>query len=142
MSVHTFDTDIAARVGVNAAAIYQNILFWTEKNAANGRHIHDGKVWTYNSVKAMNALFPYLSTSQIKTAVSKLVEAGLVFEGNYNKSAYDRTKWVGVPSPLHLSEIANGVAENRQPIPDSKPDTKPDSKPCAADAAHTEFDFD
>ena len=128
MSIHSFDTEIAAQVGLNAAAIYQNVFFWTAKNMANQRHIHDDYVWTYNSVRALADLFPYLSSSQIKTAVAKLVDAGLVVEGNFNKSAYDRTKWIGVPCSVHLPEIANGVAKNRQPIPDSKPDIKPDSK--------------
>ena len=35
MSMHSFDPEIAKKVGVNAAVIYQNIIFWTEKNAAN-----------------------------------------------------------------------------------------------------------
>ena len=34
MSAHSFDPDIAARVGCNAAVIYQNLFYWAEKNAA------------------------------------------------------------------------------------------------------------
>lgn len=126
MSLHSFEPEIASKVGVNAAVIYQNIMFWTRKNAANGKHIHDGKVWTYNSVKAINTLFEYLSPAQIRTAIGKLLDAGLIFEGNFNQIAYDRTKWYGVSCEIHLSKIANGVEQNRQPIPDSKPDIKPD----------------
>jgi len=122
MSLHSFDPDIAIRVGVNAATIYQNILFWTKKNIANGKHIHDGFVWTYNSVSAMNELFPYLSPDQIRRALSKLVEDGLIAEGNYNTSGYDRTKWYGVNSQIHLAKTTNGFGENHKPIPDSKPD--------------------
>ncbi len=127
MSLHSFDPAIAAKVGLNAAVIYQNIIFWTRKNAANGRHIHDGHVWTYNSVKALNELFDYLTPNQIRTAIGKLIEAELIAEGNYNQSAYDRTKWYGVPSQVHLGESTNGSGENHKPIPDSKPDSKPDT---------------
>jgi len=128
MSLHSFDPDVAARVGVNAAVIYQNILFWTRKNAANGRHVHDGHVWTYNSVKALNELFSYLTPDQIRRAISKLLEAGLIAEGNYNASAYDRTKWYGVPCQIHLAKTTNGIVGNTKPIPDSNTDIKPDSK--------------
>lgn len=128
MSLHSFEPEIAAKVGVNAAVIYQNILFWTRKNAANGKHIHEGKVWTYNSVKALNKLFEYLSPAQIRTAIGKLLDAGLIYEGNFNQIAYDRTKWYGVPCEIHLSKNANGVEQNRKPIPDSNPDSNPDSK--------------
>lgn len=124
MSRHSFDPEIAKTVGVNAAVIYQNITWWCEKNAANKKNIQDGKVWTYNSINAFLALFPYLTVSQIKTALSKLEDSGFIESGNFNKTAYDRTKWYAVKSPHHLLEIANGVAANRQPIPDNKPDNK------------------
>lgn len=140
MSLHSFDPSVAAKVGVNAAVIYQNILFWTRKNAANNRHVHDGYVWTYNSVKALNDLFDYLTPSQIRTAIGKLLDAGLIAEGNYNKSAYDRTKWYGVSSQVHLRKTANGFDEKREPIPDSKPDSKPDTPPNPPQGADDGFD--
>jgi hypothetical protein len=58
-SMHSFDPEIAKKVGVNAAVIYQNIVWWTQKNAANNKHHHDGRHWTYNSIKAFDVLFPY-----------------------------------------------------------------------------------
>lgn len=127
MNLHSFNPDVAQKVGVNAAVVYQNIVFWTRKNLANGKRIHDGKVWTYNSVKALGELFPYLTASQLRTATQKLVDAGLIYEGNFNQSAYDRTKWYGVSTDLHLRKSENGNAENREPIPDSKPDSNTDT---------------
>ena len=133
MSTHSFDTEIALKVGVNAAVLYQNILFWTEKNLANNRHVHGDFVYTYNSVKAWGELFPYLSTSQIRTALKHLVDANLVVEENLNERKYDRTKWYGVCSQIHLSNLANGIDEIRKPIPDSKPDNKPDTNTSSKD---------
>jgi len=127
--MHSFDPEIARRVGVNAAVLYQNILFWTQKNLANGRNVRGDKVWTYNSVKAWADLFPYLSADQVRRALSKLVDEGLIFEGNFNQSAYDRTKWYGVLCQVHLAKTTNGVGEKPEPIPDSKPDIKPDVPP-------------
>lgn len=124
MSLHSFDPKIAKKVGLNAAVIYQNIVFWTAKNLANDKHCHDGCVWTYNSVRAWTDLFPYLTENQIRTALAKLVDAGLVVEGNYNKIRADRTKWYGVLIELHLGKNTNAFGKKPEPIPDSKPDSK------------------
>ena len=63
MSRHSFDPDIAACVGLNAAVIFQNITFWIEKNQANRRNFRDGWYWTYNSISAFGELFPYTGSS-------------------------------------------------------------------------------
>jgi hypothetical protein len=139
--MHSFDPEIAKKVGVNAAVIYQNIVWWTQKNAANKQNVRDGHVWTYNSRAAFGRLFPYLTQSQIKTAISKLVDTGLLLKGEYNVANYDKTNWyspsisakwlenpIGYKSPMDWSETANGLVENRQPIPVSKPDIKPVDK--------------
>ena len=127
MALHSFNPDVAAKVGLPAAVLYQNIVFWCEKNAANEKHVHDGKVWTYNSVKAFTTLFPYLSAKQIRTALEKLEADGLIESGNFNCSAYDRTKWFCCSGQIDLPIEANEIASEGEPIPDSKPDIKPDN---------------
>ena len=125
MSRHTFQPEIAEQVGVNAAVIYQNIVFWCEKNAANGRNIHEGNAWTYNSMKAFSSLFPYLSERQIRTALEKLEEVELLLVGNFNKDARDRTKWYAVHDKsvtLHLTKMSDPFDGNVAPLPDGKPD--------------------
>lgn len=122
MALSFFDPQIAESVGVNAAVIFQNIAFWCEKNAANDKHIHDGRAWTYNSNQAFAKMFPYLTESQIRTALDKLIEAGLIEAGNFNETAYDRTKWYCVKSQIHLRNFANGTEKNPGPIPDKNPD--------------------
>ena len=124
--MHSFDPEIAKKVGVNAAVIYQNIVWWTEKNAANQRHFYEGRYWTYNSVAAFDTLFHYLTAKQIRTAILKLEEAGLIVSGNFNQSAYDRTKWYSPNEQIHLPDLETPFAQKGKPIPDSKPDIKPD----------------
>lgn len=128
MSRHSFDPEVAAKVGLNAAVIYQNILWWAEKNAANGKHFYDGLWWTYNSVAAFAELFPYLTGKQIRTALDKLEHDGLLVSGSYNKSAYDRTKWYAptcLKEQTDLPKKANEAAPKGEPIPDGKPVSKP-----------------
>lgn len=130
MSRHNFESVVAEQVGVNAAVIYQNLKFWCEKNAANEKHLHDGKVWTYNSIRAFERLFPYLSKSQIRTALDKLESSEFVEVGNYNSDPRDRTKWYAISGDMHLGNLTIAVGSDHQPLPDSKPtDIKQTPKP-------------
>lgn len=93
MSQHTFDVSVAMQVGIPGAVILQHLLFWIEKNAANERHLHDGRYWTYNSAKAFHKFFPYLTQKQIYTTLDKLVLGGYLQKGNFGERALDRTTW-------------------------------------------------
>lgn len=126
MSNHSFDIEIAKEYGVNAAILFQNIHFWCEKNRANGMNLHDGLYWTYNSRKAFRELFPYMSEKQIKAALDKLIENGLITTGTYNEDARDRTLWYAVTKKgdcifqngnMEMSEMANANAEKDAPLP-------------------------
>jgi hypothetical protein len=130
-TVKYFDDDVAKDVGTDAAIILHNIEFWQVKNKANKRNFYDGKYWTYNSLEAWGKLFPYLTTSKIRTCLSKLKGAGYVVTGNYNKSNYDRTTWysstrsISKNAQSHLLDLTNQSDNNDLPIPDNKPDNKP-----------------
>ena len=93
ITIHLFDTKIAKLYGVNAAILLYNIAYWSKVNEANGNNFYDGHYWTYNSRKAYSELFPYLSERQIKTALDKLIDDGVIITGVYNEYKYDRTMW-------------------------------------------------
>ncbi len=147
--IHNFDTNIAEKYGINAAIILQNIYYWIEKNRANDKHFHDGYYWTYNSMKAFEELFPYMSKKQIRGALEKLEEDGIIVCGNYNNSTYDRTKWYAITEvgyelfqegkcivpkgQMESSERANGFTTEGKPIPNNKPDNKTNNNICAAE---------
>ena len=90
---HVFDTNVAAQVGVVAATLYENIKFWVQKNAANRKHFHEGRYWTYNSHKAFAEQFQYLTKNQVRANLKKLIDADLILSGSYNENPYDRTMW-------------------------------------------------
>lgn len=123
---HHFDIDLAKKYGILEAVLLDNFCFWTVKNAANEVHIHDGRVWTYNSVKAFCEMMPYASSKQIRRALSHLEADGLIVTGNFNNSPYDRTKWYALTDKaffecrlgnFDLPKRANGEAEKGKPIP-------------------------
>lgn len=124
---HSFDIQIAQNYGVNAAIILNNLYFWIEKNRANDDNFFDGHYWTYNSISAFEVLFPYLSAKQIRGTLQKLENEGIIKSGNYNKSAYDRTKWYAITnkgfSILQKGKMEETCRSNQndregEPIPD------------------------
>jgi hypothetical protein len=122
MSRHSFDPEIAGRVGLNAAVIFQNIAFWIEKNQANRRNLRDGRYWTYNSISAFGELFPYLSEKQIRTALEKLVSAELIIKGNFSDDRYDRTCWYALGNSICPNgQIDPSERENDAFAPEGKP---------------------
>ncbi len=136
--VHSFDVEIAERYGLLEAVLLNNLYYWIEKNRANEVNFFDGTYWTYNSTRAFNELFPYVSERQIKNALKHLREEGILLTGNYNKSAYDRTLWYALSEkglsivqkcPMENTTEDNGSCNDVPPIPNIKPNIKPNNKP-------------
>lgn len=153
MSIHIFETEIAAKYGIEAAILLQNISFWIEKNKANEKHFHDGKYWTYNSVRAFSELFSYMSESTIRRNLLKLETEGLVETGNYNSLSFDRTCWYTTTEKglfilnksicqfeqTHLVKTSNPINQKEGTIPDINTDIKPDNKKDIYDLNFTTF---
>lgn len=113
-----FDSEIAARYGVDEAIMIQNFAYWIEKNEANGRHFYDGRTWTYNSADAFAKLLPFWNSRQIRRILKSLEEKEVIMTGNYNASAFVRTTWYAFTDSfykkcnLDVQKSVNGEAEN------------------------------
>lgn len=90
---HSFNVEIAKTYGIPCAVILENFKFWISKNEADGRHVYDGRTWTYASIRGLSDRFPYLTEKQIRNALDKLKSNGVILIGNFNKRAFDRTLW-------------------------------------------------
>ena len=91
--IHFFADEVALEVGVNGAIMLNHLHYWVKKNADNEMNYHDGYYWTYNSIAAYKKQFPFWSERTIYRILRELEVNGYVKTGNYNQSAYDRTKW-------------------------------------------------
>lgn len=91
--IHFFSDEVALEVGVNGAIMLNHLHYWIKKNADNEINYHDGYFWTYNSIAAYKKQFPFWSERTIYRILRELEVNGYVKTGNYNQSAYDRTKW-------------------------------------------------
>lgn len=136
MKSHSFSVELATAIGLEQAILLSHIYFWWEKNKLNDKQLHDGHHWTYNSIRAFQAQFPYFSKGKIERHLKKSEEAGYIITGNYNKLTIDRTKWYR-PTEKCIScfgtppfpEMGHNISRNGTTIPDTNTDTNTDTKP-------------
>ena len=86
-----FNAELAKQYGVDGAIFLHCMAFWVAKNRANGRHYHEGRYWTYNTLEALSKLFPFWSRRQLERIINGLKEAGALLAGNFSE---DRTETV------------------------------------------------
>lgn len=116
---HSFDTEHAKLYGLAEAVMIYNLQFWIVRNRANAEHFHDGRTWSYNSVKAFERVFDYLTSKQIRGALERLVDRGVLLTGRYSEDARDRTNWYAFSDEkrfldgvvAHLPSRANANAQ-------------------------------
>jgi len=133
---------LAVEIGLVESVLLLQIEFWI----AISQHYRDGHMWTYQSLEDIHETFPFWSTSTINRALHRLVEMELITVGNFNHSAYDRTRWftlneVGLArlqsirlisinessstptckSPF--AKLANGSSQNDTTIPETTTET-------------------
>lgn len=93
---HNFNTKVADKYGMICAVILENIYYWVVKNEVNNANFYNGYYWTYNSTTAYQKIFTYLSERQIRSALDKLKEEGLILVDNLNSifnKGCNRTLW-------------------------------------------------
>ena len=112
MNFH-FDGAVAEMYGVDGAVFISRLQFWIEKNAANDRHYHAGRYWTYNSLRAMEKLFPFWSRRQIERIVKNLKDKGVLLTANYARDTQDRTLFYALDeSKLPISPFGGDLSPN------------------------------
>lgn len=115
---HMFNTAVAMEYGVNAAIILENISFWIQRNEANGENFRDGHYWTYNSAKAFAKLFPYFTERQIRYALAKLIDDGILLVANFNRTEFNNTAWYALTDK---GRALLGLAPESAPDGDNEP---------------------
>ena len=80
---------LAIAIGLNEAIILQHFY----SCLVDSTDVIDGRKWIHNSYKAWNKQFPFMSLSTLRRTINKLENLGVLVSGNYNRSAFDNTKW-------------------------------------------------
>lgn len=110
---------LAKEIGLNEAIILQQIHYWTEVNKQMDRNFEDGRHWIYNTYDEWENQFPFWGRSTIIRAINNLEKQGLIVSGNYNKKAFDRTKWYAIDYEA-LRDLEKNALNNKGP--DDDPD--------------------
>ena len=90
---HFFNIEVASEVGVNAAIVFERMVFWIGLNKKAGKNFKDDTFWTYSTQADIAKEFEYFTVKQCRTAIDKLIEHEYIKTGNYNRHKYDRTRW-------------------------------------------------
>lgn len=90
---HYFNIDLATKLGIEEAIFLNNLYYWLQKNAANGKNYFDGSYWTYNTKQAYTEIFPYMSYDKIKRMINLLREQNIIKTGHYDENKMNRTLW-------------------------------------------------
>ena len=131
---YSFNGEIARRYGVDEAVFIHNLYWWIVKNEANGRHYHDGRSWTYNSMAAFAKLFPFWSEKQVRRIVDRLRSAGALLVGNFNQSAMDRTQWYSLSDEVisvYRGTEEDGAGQEQDEREQSGQGEDEQAEPCA-----------
>ena len=90
---HSFDVGVAKTLGINAAIVLNHIIYWLRINCAKDHNVYDGKVWMYESQQDIANYLDYMTLDEVKKAVVKLLDAGVLIKGNYNANPFNKTSW-------------------------------------------------
>ena len=107
---HSFDTGIAKALGFTAAVIYNHILYWLRYNACKSdAQMIDGKYWMYEKQQQIADFLEYLTIDDVKKAMVKLLNAGLIIKGNFNSNPFDKTAWYTIPDQSKIKKTLTKV---------------------------------
>lgn len=115
---------LAAELGTaDEAIVLQQLHYWLQ----HSNNVRDGHKWVYNSMNDWLKQFPWIkSRKRLTRYFDDLESRGLVVTGNYNKAAFDKTKWyridydalsvlekrLGQNDPTSESNRPNGEGQN------------------------------
>lgn len=111
---YQFDVDVAEKYGVDEAIILRHLQFWIFTNRANGKHFHEGRTWTYGSVRAFAEVWPFWTAKHISRKLNRLVVIGVLVKDNYNFSGYDRTSWYAFINEKTWFKSRETIVQKRQ----------------------------
>lgn len=105
----SYNAGVADICGIHAGIVFNHILYWLRANAKKKDvKIIDGHVWMYETQKEIAEFFGHLTEKEVRDAIKKLIDAGLIITRNLSKNKFDRTYSYSTSDPdLYLREKGN-----------------------------------
>lgn len=127
---------LAVAIGLNEAIFLQQLHYWLRIS----KHVHDDRVWVYNTYDGWREQFPFWSVPTLRRVVTSLRNANLIVTTDkYNKIGLDNTLWytidydalsaLSVTPSDHIdqmvgSERSEDAREMIRPIPETNTYTR------------------
>ena len=113
------------KIGGDREAIFLYALWsWCEKNAANEHNYHEGRYWSYNSLRGLTRIFPW-TKRELENTVNRLRDAGLILTAKLSKDPKDTTlSYTVIAEKIGVSpfrETVSPTGETVSPIGDASP---------------------
>ena len=92
---YSLEGELAKKYGIAEAFLLSYFQYYIEaaEKKQDPAKFHDGRYWTYASVREIERNMDFLTRSAIHRALAKLKECGLLLTGVFNKYAWDKTVW-------------------------------------------------
>lgn len=90
---HHFPPLIAEKYGVNAAIFLRDIYHWCSTNRNNDENFHDGRWWTYQTIKGLCLRHTYWTKNQMEHIIKSCKDQGALLAGHFNDDQFNRTCW-------------------------------------------------
>lgn len=109
---------LAAELGTaDEAIVLQQLHYWLQRS----NNVRDGHKWVYNSMNDWLKQFPWIkSRKRLTRYFDDLESRGLVVTGNYNKAAFDKTKWYRIDYDA-LSVLEKRLGQNNPTSESNRP---------------------
>ena len=106
--IQKFNAGIAKAYGVHAALLAEHIWREVKENEFHKRCRHAGHVWMRCSRRNFTVSMPYLTEGMVGGSIRKLKRAGILLQGEFNDSRFDRTAWYA------FSEYGRNIMEESE----------------------------
>ncbi len=100
--------DLAKEIGLHEAVILQQIHYWLEKS----NHLIDGCRWIYNTYRAWQKQFPFLSLCAIRRAIARLERMNLLKTERFEQRRWNQTKWYSI-NYQRLEVLISSICSNQ-----------------------------
>lgn len=112
---HSFDINVAAEHGIEAAILIKYFQIWCAKNAAEKHMQKDGRSWCYSSYKGIARQMPYMNANKVRYCLRKLVEDGVLIKNC--KGSQGKSNWWSVADQSYLAKMIKDPSDNSTPQP-------------------------
>ncbi len=99
---------LAKEIGLHEAVILQQIHYWLEKS----NHLINGCLWIYNTYRAWQQQFPFLSLSAIRRAIARLEGLNLLKTERFEQRRWNQTKWYSI-NYQRLEVLLSSICSNQ-----------------------------